>query len=211
MKIKAILFDMDGVLIEAKDWHYHALNQALELFGMPISRYDHLSTYDGLPTKKKLEMLTIDKNLPKGLHPFIERVKQQYTIEQIYEKCRPSFNHEYALSRLKTEGYHMAVCSNSIRSTIELMMEKSALRGYLEFIISNQDVSKSKPDPEMYILGIKKMGLTPKEVLIVEDNPNGIKAAIASGGHVMQVQDVHDVTYQNIIGHIQKFEAAGAA
>jgi len=91
------------------------------------------------------------------------------------------------------------------------MMEKSALRGYLEFIISNQDVSKSKPDPEMYILGIKKMGLTPKEVLIVEDNPNGIKAAIASGGHVMQVQDVHDVTYQNIIGHIQKFEAAGAA
>ena len=57
MEIKAIIFDMDGVLIEAKDWHYEALNRALSLFGMEISRYDHLVTYDGLPTTKKLEML----------------------------------------------------------------------------------------------------------------------------------------------------------
>ena len=54
MEIKAILFDMDGVLIEAKEWHYEALNRALDLFGMPISRYDHLITFDGLPTRKKI-------------------------------------------------------------------------------------------------------------------------------------------------------------
>lgn len=53
-KIKAILFDMDGVLIDAKDWHYEALNDALRLFGVEISRYDHLHTFDGLPTKVKL-------------------------------------------------------------------------------------------------------------------------------------------------------------
>ena len=70
-KIKAIIFDMDGVLIEAKDWHYEALNRALSLFGMEISRFDHLVTYDGLPTKKKLEMLSIERGLPKGLHSFI--------------------------------------------------------------------------------------------------------------------------------------------
>ena len=60
-KIKAIIFDMDGVLIEAKDWHYEALNQALKLFGFTISRYDHLVTFDGLPTRKKLEMLSMEK------------------------------------------------------------------------------------------------------------------------------------------------------
>ena len=59
MKIKAILFDMDGVLIEAKEWHYEALNRALKLFGMPVSRFDHLTTFDGLPTMKKLELLSI--------------------------------------------------------------------------------------------------------------------------------------------------------
>lgn len=100
-KIKAVIFDMDGVLIDAKDWHYEALNQALELFGYKISRYDHLVTFDGLPTKKKLEMLTIEKGLPKGLHKFINHMKQIYTMEHVYMKCKPLFCHQYALSKLK--------------------------------------------------------------------------------------------------------------
>ena len=49
--IRGVVFDMDGVLIEAKDWHYEALNRALGLFGFGISRYEHLTTYDGLPTR----------------------------------------------------------------------------------------------------------------------------------------------------------------
>lgn len=53
VKIKAVLFDMDGVLVEAKDWHYEALNRALDVFGLPISRSEHLSQYDGLPTRTK--------------------------------------------------------------------------------------------------------------------------------------------------------------
>jgi len=64
--IKAILFDMDGVLIEAKDWHYEALNMALDLFGMPISRDAHLSTFDGLPTKDKLNLLSKTRGFPHG-------------------------------------------------------------------------------------------------------------------------------------------------
>lgn len=66
MNIKAIFFDMDGVLIDAKEWHYEALNRALELFGMPISQVDHLTTFDGLPTRKKLEMLTLGRGLPRA-------------------------------------------------------------------------------------------------------------------------------------------------
>ena len=54
--IKAILFDMDGVLIDAKEWHYEAFNKAINLFGLQISRYDHLRTFDGLPTKEKLKI-----------------------------------------------------------------------------------------------------------------------------------------------------------
>jgi len=121
---------MDGVLIDAKDWHYEALNKALALFGFSISRYDHLVTYDGLPTKKKLEMLTLERGLPKGLHQFINDLKQIYTMEMIFQKCKPVFYHEYALSRLKAEGYRLAVASNSIRQTVELMMEKSNLARY---------------------------------------------------------------------------------
>ena len=139
-KIRAIIFDMDGVLIEAKDWHYEALNKALGLFGMEISRYDHLITYDGLPTKKKLEMLSLERGLPKGLHNFINKMKQEYTMEIVYSQCKPRFYHEYALSKLKNDGYSMAVCSNSIRKTIEVMLEKAAILHYFDFFLSNQDV-----------------------------------------------------------------------
>lgn len=205
-KIKAIIFDMDGVLIDAKDWHYEALNKALNLFGMEISRYDHLVTYDGLPTKKKLEMLTHERGLPKGLHDFINDMKQQYTMEIVYSRCKPTFYHEYALSKLKNNQYKMAVCSNSIRNTIEIMMQKASLEKYIDFYISNQDVHHGKPDPEMYIKAIERMKLQPAECMIIEDNENGIKAARASGAHVMIVDDITDVNYENIIKHVNLFE-----
>lgn len=207
-KIKAIVFDMDGVLIEAKDWHYEALNRALRLFGYEISRYDHLVTYDGLPTSQKLEMLTLEKGLPRGLHRFINDMKQLYTIDIVNIRCSPLFTHEYALSRLKADGYRLAVASNSIRSTIQLMMERSELLDYLEFFLSNQDVKKAKPDPEMYTTAIRRLGLLPEEVMVVEDNRNGVQAAMAAGAFVMKVETVYDVNHENIMDHIRMFEEA---
>lgn len=205
-KIKAVIFDMDGVLIEAKDWHYEALNQALELFGYKISRYDHLVTFDGLPTRKKLEMLSMEKGLPNGLHKFINHMKQIYTMEHVYMKCKPLFNHQYALSKLKAEGYGLALASNSVRITIDMMMEKADLQKYLDFTLSNQDVTKSKPDPEIYVTAIKRFGYKPEECLVVEDNPNGVKAALGSGANLLKVETVYDVTYQNIKNRIKEIE-----
>jgi beta-phosphoglucomutase-like phosphatase (HAD superfamily) len=205
-KIKAVIFDMDGVLIDAKDWHYEALNKALGLFSMEISRYDHLVTYDGLPTKKKLEMLSIERGLPRDLHAFINEMKQQYTMDLVFSKCKPIFYHQYALACLKNNGYKLAVCSNSIKETIQIMMEKSGLIEQLDFFLSNQDVKTPKPDPEMYITAIQKLSLSPKECLIVEDNDHGIKAAIASGAYLLKVSGVQDVTYQNIKKRIEEIE-----
>ena len=206
MKIKAVIFDMDGVLIDAKEWHFETLNKALKLFGAEISRYDHLVTFDGLPTKKKLEMLSLEGGFPRGLHGFINELKQQYTMEVVYTKCKPVFQQQYALSRLKSDGYKLAVCSNSIRKSVEIMMEKSSLIEYLNFFLSNQDVKNGKPDPEMYILAIKKLNLVPDECLIVEDNEHGVRAALASGAHVLKVESPEDVHYQNIRSRIAEIE-----
>ncbi len=207
--IKAVIFDMDGVLIEARDWHYEALNRALRLFGMEISRYDHLTTFDGLPTRRKLQILSAEGDLPTDLHDFINDLKQRYTMEIVHAQCKPRFIHEFALSRLKTNGYRLVVCSNSIRDTIEVMMRKAALIDHLEFIISNQDVTHAKPNPEMYDLAIARMGIPPTACLIVEDNENGIRAARASGAHVMEVEDVDEVTYVNIMARIAECEKGG--
>jgi len=208
IKIKAVIFDMDGVLIDAKDWHYEALNRALGLFGMEISRYDHLVTYDGLPTRKKLEMLTLERGLPVALHGFLNDLKQAYTMEITATRCRPTFHHQFALSKLRQSGYRIAVCSNSVRASIDLMMQKSALIQYLDFFFSNQDVVNGKPDPEMYDKAIRRLDLSPHECLIVEDNPNGIAAARASGAHVLEVASVEEVNWPNIQSAIERCEGA---
>jgi HAD superfamily hydrolase (TIGR01509 family) len=208
--IKAIIFDMDGVLIEAKDWHYEALNRALKLFGYQISRYEHLTSYDGLPTSKKLQMLSVERGLPIGLHSFINEMKQLYTMEIVHSKCKPRFNHEYALSSLKSRGYKLAVASNSIRNTIDVMMEKANLNRYLDLIVSAEDVKNPKPAPEIYVLAMRSLGLNPENCLIVEDNENGIKAAIASGAYVLKVRDVEEVNLENIYSKINFIETRAA-
>ncbi|MGP4123814.1 MAG: HAD family hydrolase [Sodalis sp. (in: enterobacteria)] len=197
-KIKAVIFDMDGVLIDAKEWHYNALNKALNLFGLEITKQEHQTTYDGLSTKDKLIMLSRDKSLSKSLHAFINEIKQKYTMDIVNKFCKPMFHHEYALSSLQREGYKLVVASNSIKNSINVMMEKAYLTQYLEFSISNQDVVKAKPDPEMYNKAISTLNLLPKECVIIEDNQNGIKAARASGAHVLEVKTVYDVNYENI-------------
>ncbi len=207
MMIKAILFDMDGVLVDAKDWHYEALNKALGIFGMGISRYDHLHTFDGLPTRVKLRMLSEQHNLPEELHTFINQLKQKYTIEITQQMCKPIFHHEYALSKLQKDGYRIAVCSNSIKHTIEMMMRRAELIQYIDLIVSNEDVVNAKPDPEMYCYAIKKFSINPQECIVVEDNPKGIAAGIASGAHVLPVATVNDVNYDNIINMVKKCEA----
>jgi len=205
-QIKAVIFDMDGVLIDAKDWHFEALNKALTIFGLNINRYDHLVTFDGLSTSQKLNILSKTHVLPSILHGFINEMKQQYTMDITYQLCKPIFHHQYALSKLKQKGYKLAVASNSIRNTVKVMMERSSLIEYLDFYLSNQDVKHGKPDPEIYNLAIKKLGLKPDQCLIVEDNENGLKAAKNSGAHVLKVETIHDVTLDNICHYISEIE-----
>tara|TARA_A100001015_G_C14830774_1_gene648472 strand:+ start:43 stop:672 length:630 start_codon:yes stop_codon:yes gene_type:complete len=205
-RIKAVIFDMDGVLIDAKDWHYESLNQALILFGFEISRKDHLVNYDGLPTKKKLEMLSQERGLPRELHDFINEIKQDLTIKTAFVKCKPSFNQLYALNLLKENGYRLAACSNSVRKTIEILFDKSKITKFFEFYLSNEDVNFPKPNPEMYESAIKRLNLDPKECLVLEDNENGINSALAAGAHVMVIDKFSEVNYHNIMDQIKKIE-----
>jgi beta-phosphoglucomutase len=205
-RIACVLFDLDGVLVDATEWHYEALNRALGLFGFDITRYEHLAGYNGLPTRKKLQMLTVEKGLPAPTHDVLNRLKQVYTREEILTKCRPVFEKEYMLSRLKQEGYRMAVCSNSIRESLELMVRQSGLAEYVEFLTSNEDVSKAKPDPEIYIRALARMSVAPSDVLIVEDAPHGVEAARASGAHVCEVSAFGDVDYVRIRTAIDRIE-----
>lgn len=208
VKIRAIIFDLDGVLVDATEWHYNALNRALALFGYTITRYEHLTSYNGLPTRKKLEMLSVTKGLPRGLHRLLNAVKQKYTRQEILQNCVPAFEKELMVRQLRRDGLRLAVCSNSIRDSVQLMLDGSAVLDAFEFFVSNEDVQRPKPDPEMYLVALERLGIKPDEAVVVEDAEPGVQAAHNAGTHVCRVAGYEEVTYARITSFIRKVETS---
>jgi beta-phosphoglucomutase-like phosphatase (HAD superfamily) len=204
--IEAVVFDMDGVLVDAREWHYLALNKALGLFGYSISPEEHEADFDGLPTRKKLEMLSERNALPIQMHDFINVLKQNYTVDLIHKFCRPTFKHEYALKKLKDDNFKIGLASNSISPTIELMMQKTSLDKYLDEFVSADSVSTGKPAPEIYEKLFEKLNVTACKVVVLEDNENGIQAATLAGAHVLTVKNPSEVDLDRIRDFIEGLE-----
>lgn len=192
--IKAILFDLDGVLVNMPVGHYEALNKALGLFGVCINEDEHYSHFNGLPTRKKLEELEDQGRLPAGLREFINGIKQKYTKEIIPQYCTPDYSKIILLKHLKESGYKLGCCSNSTKETLHLMLKSAHLFDFFDIIIGNDEVSNPKPHPEIYQTAFKKLCVSPKECVIIEDSPHGIASGKASGATVYEVRNVDDVT-----------------
>ena len=193
--IKTIIFDLDGVLVEAKEIHYEALNKALGDYS--ITWGQHLSIYDGLKTNQKLEILHEQKGLPKEKFKEIWDNKQTYTLQSLRNlKHNPDL--ATTMTMLVNEGYKLVVCSNSIRKTVLTVLSKLGVIEFFDLILSNEDVKNSKPHPEIYWKAISIVGCLPEETLIIEDSPYGLLAASRSKSHVFRVKSPIEVTYINI-------------
>ncbi len=205
--IRLIIFDLDGVLVEAKNIHYDALNLAIEKYdkNCAIDWNEHLSKYDGLKTQQKLEMLTKDKGLSTKFHKLIWDEKQKTTLKLLSDLKKDAQLIEL-FSALYDKGYKIACCSNSIRKTVLTVLSKLGIIEYFDFIVSNEDVSNSKPHPEMYWKCISKMGVLPEQTLIVEDSPYGLLAASRTNSHILRVANPSDVNVKNIYNKLQKIE-----
>lgn len=197
-RLQAVVFDMDGVLIDARDWHFEALNDALAIFGESISRSEHLEKFDGLPTKVKLDMLATEGRLPEALFEIVEAVKQERTLRAAARLCFPKIEHLIMLEEIKRKGLAIGVATNSIRITATAMLNFAGVLDSLDVLVTNEDVAKPKPDPEIYLLACRRLGLHPQNVLVVEDNQYGIAAATAAGCTVIKVKDPSEVSFELI-------------
>lgn len=187
--IEAVIFDLDGVLIDARRLHWEALNEALQAYGQkPITWEDNVAKYDGLPTKVKLEML--------GIHDLrVPKLKQVITMTKLR-----SLPHDREKRRLMGLKAQIAVCTNAIRATATEALRQLGI--WPDLLLSNEDVTRPKPDPEIYCTAMKYLGTTPETTLIVEDSPVGLEAAAKSGALVMHVTDPKDVTLESVNGFI---------
>lgn len=198
--IKLVLFDLDGVLINAKQIHYEALNDALGDYA--ITEEEHLSIYDGHKTRQKLQMLTELKGLPIHMHNDVFKKKQEYTARRMCEL--KGLQHVYDLVlHLKNSGYMIGVCTNSIRQTLQSALTATRIDKLVDVRLSNDHVSQAKPHPEIYWMAMSKCGVLPEETIIIEDSPPGLLAATRSGANVIRVKNPSEVTIDNIMPQIQ--------
>lgn len=197
--IKLVLFDLDGVLIDAKEIHFRALNDALGEFA--ISQDDHIRIFDGKKTTEKLDMLSEQKGLPIDTHQSIWDKKQALTKDAL-SNLVPITAICDLFVYLKKEGYAIGVCSNSIRESIFTALSRVGLMSHVAIVVSNEDVKYSKPHPAMYWAAMSKLGHLPAETLIVEDSPVGLLAAKRSGANYMRVENPTETTIDNISRHL---------
>jgi len=204
--IKLIVFDLDGVLVDARELHYKALNRALDKIDKKyiIERDEHLSLFDGLPTSKKLNMLTERKGLPKDLHNTVWKEKQRATRTVIDEEMTVDIEKQKMLKALRDQGYQICVASNSVRESVKMMLIRKGLLENIDFFFSNQDVKRPKPHPEIYLKCMLKAGVGPSETLIIEDSHVGRKAAVDSGAHLCPVRNDADVTIDHVENYLSK-------
>jgi HAD superfamily hydrolase (TIGR01509 family) len=193
--IQLIIFDLDGVLVDACEWHRLALNQALyDICNYEISLDSHHANFNGLPTKTKLQKLIASGVVKEEDCSRVYELKQEKTKHLIkHSSLAPDPDKFLMMKLFKSRGILVACCTNSIRETTQLMLEKSGLDTFLNYVVTNQDVNNPKPDPEGYLKIIEHFGISKDNIIIVEDSPKGLLAARATGCKVIQVKNATEV------------------
>ena len=209
MFVKAIIFDLDGVLFDGVDLHFKSFNKALSNVDekYTISSADE-HKFNGIPTRMKLKKLTEERGLPSECHQRVWEQKQHFFLESISSLGKDT-QKIHLMSELKKLGYKIAVASNSIAATVKDVLVRKGLAEYVDMYLSNDDVTHPKPDPEIYIESVKRLGVSPLECIIVEDSFVGKTAANASGCHVLPVRCPEDVLLPSIMNYVTYINNGG--
>lgn len=209
--LRLVMFDLDGVLVDACEWHRVALNEALkEVCSYEISLEDHYNTFNGIPTRVKLNKLSEQGVVEQADHEKIYSLKQKKTIEIINKNAHNALEKIRLMEWLKDSSINVACVTNSIKETAYLMLEKTGITPYFDNIITNQDVDSPKPSPEGYNKTLHHFNISPEYAMIVEDSPKGLAAAHATGCKVLQVKDATEVTISTLKEFIdENFDSHG--
>lgn len=193
MEIKAVLFDMDGLMVDTESLSTEAFINSAKAQGYNMTKEETLKVLGF--TKANIYQFWIDyfqginvdgKKLVDDHYEYIENVL--YTVGP--EKM-PYV--EELLKYLRENNYKIAVASSSDTADIKNNLEKTKLEKYIDKIASGAEVENGKPAPDVFLLAAKRLGVDPKDCLILEDSKAGIKAGKASGAMVFMIPDMYTV------------------
>lgn len=176
--MNAIIFDMDGVIIDSEPLHFELERELLEELGGKITPKE-LQAFVGTTDYYMWSTFKNKFNIENSIEEMIAMKKERF-LQNIH-KIDLVDNFEEFMLAVYSESYLLGLASSNNRKAVDSIIEKFNLDKYLEFIISGEEVSKGKPDPEIFLTAANKMNVKPCECLVIEDATNGIKAAKAAG------------------------------
>lgn len=191
-KLKAVLFDLDGTLIDSEHFHYECWVDILKEFNAEITYEDWTTNYAGIPLPSNCENLKERFNMDI---PLDELIAWRTKLSKEGFANRDISLMPFALDVIqyyKAQGLRLAVVTASPRVDVELIFNRNGLAHYFEFMVTSTDVTQTKPDPECYNLACTKLGIAKDECIVFEDTVNGMRAAKAAGLTCLVVQ--HDET-----------------
>jgi HAD superfamily hydrolase (TIGR01509 family) len=192
--LKAVIFDFDGVITDSEILHFRSFNDILAPYGVRIETDDYYRHYLGLSDRDFFHTL-IDKGIlrlaAEKVSGLIKQKKVVYenlaqSEGEIIEGVRPFLDH------LAEHEVPMAVCSGALLPEIELILEQARLRHHFQTIVSADQVTRSKPDPEGFLLTLKRLNeqlypIAAAECVVFEDSHWGIEAANQAGMRTIAV------------------------
>ncbi|MFL2061692.1 HAD family hydrolase [Marinilactibacillus psychrotolerans] len=188
-KIKAVLFDMDGLMFDTESMYYRANQATADSIGMPFD-YPFYERYIGASDKDFFAAIRSEQTDKHLANRFIEQSK--IDIEKaLLEKALPKkLGLEKLLEYLKSQNIEMIVASSTERNMVEKLVNNAGLSKYFTEIVGGDGVKDSKPDPAIFLKALSKTTATPSEALVLEDSLNGVRAAHAAGIPVIMIPDL---------------------
>ncbi len=181
--IRAVIFDMDGVIVESEHIHIEAEQQTMLKHGVHLSA-EELHTYTG--TTAEFMFAELIKNY--RLNTTFERIfneKEEILFKLLEKETRPTKGVIELLEKLKKKGIKLAIASSSHRKLIEYVLRKLDVGWLFDFVVGAEDIVHSKPNPEIFLKSARGLRVKPGECLVVEDAKLGIEAAKSAGMKVL--------------------------
>jgi len=185
----AVVFDMDGVIVDSREAHFKAWQDIAAGLGCPMDRAFFLKTF-GMRNVEIFELLKPELQDVERIR-YLDSYKEKLYREHFsaYARLLPGLTD--VLELLKKRNVPCAIGTSAPRANVDAVLDRFGVHGYFSQIVTSEDVHRGKPDPEVFIMCMKRLGAAPVDTYIFEDSPGGVKAAVASCAHTIAIGGTH--------------------
>ncbi|MBI5346467.1 MAG: HAD family phosphatase [Chlamydiae bacterium] len=184
MNIKALLIDMDGVLVISEQKHFIAWQKVLDTYKILHTNFEYQDVV-GVADNDIAKMFIDRFSLPITVEELCN-LKKEFFIDSMVEGIHSPKGRDRFLKEAKNK-YLLAVVSSSSRREIEAVLKRENILNYFSFFIGAEDTHRHKPFPDPYLLALEKTKLSSMEAIAIEDSPSGIKAALKANVKVLAI------------------------